>query len=231
MIKNIIRQIAPEHQEWTWYFDGDGFNANSGDYFNTIFGLFYDRGMYPCVNKDEYERIHNEMRNVWYEVDEGIGYGYKNVKEIMQDYKLPYNPHNAHKLKELIKQDYDKTDVFAEYLTLKTGKKWDVASECGYSQGDYAEVIYCTDNYTDKQARICADAILGCGNEYVVIDLDENGEEIDSCGGYFVTDEEAWRDEDVKALICKWVGCKPEETTLEMIDGTHVHTTYTYRAC
>lgn len=230
MIKNIIRQIAPENQNWEWYFDGDCFNENSGDYNNTIFPRYLDHWhMYPCVNKKEFEDIYKEMQNVLYDIGE-IGYYYKNVKDVMKDYRLPYNPRNAHRLKELCKIDDDKSEAIAEYLSIKTGKKWDFVSGNGYCQGDYCEVIYCTENYTENQARIYADAVLGCGNEYMVIWLDENGEEEDSCSGFFVTDTEAWRDEDVKKLICEWDCLNPEETRLEMIDGSHTYTEYTYRA-
>ena len=231
MIKNIIRQIAPEHQNWEWYFDGDCFNENSGDYFNTIFGLFLDRWkMHPCINKKEYESVHSEMCNVFYAIGNELGYSYKNIKEIMEDYKLSYSPHRARKLKELAESNDEESEVLAEYLTLKTYKQWKVASACGYCQGDYAEVIYCTDNYTEKNAHIFAEAILGCGNEYMVIYLNDNGDEEETVSGFFVTDSEAWRDEDVKALICKWECLNPEETRLEMIDGSHTYTEYTYRA-
>ena len=92
-------------------------------------------------------------------------------------------------------------------------------------------MVYCTENYTEENASILCDAVLGCGREFGVIAVDENGEEIDSCWGFFVTDTEAWRDEEYKALICKWEGLDENETTLEMIDGSHTYTRYTYRAC
>ena len=55
------------------------------------------------------------------------------------------------------------------------------------------------------------------------------GEEIDSCYGYIVADCEAFRDEEYKKLVSDWAGIKPEECTLEMIDGCSTHTTYNYR--
>lgn len=230
MIKHIIREVPPEQTNWEDYFDGDCFNENSGDYNNTIFPRVLDRhSMWTCLNKDEFERIHKEIRYVVYEVNEGIGYGYKNIKEIMLDYKLPYNPKNAHKLKEIAEADYDESEVIADYMTIKTGKKWSVEVGRGYMQGDYVELIYCTENYTEKNASIICDAILGCGKEFGVIEIDENGEEGDSCWGFFVTDSEAFRDEEYKAIVCKWDGLDESETRLEMIDGSHTYTKYTYR--
>ena len=233
MVKRIIREVPPEHVDWRDYFDGDCFNANSGDYNNTIFPRCLDHyTMWCCINKDEFDDIQSEMRDLFYEVS-NLGYcsHYLNVKEIMEDYHLHYNPKNAHELKEIAEHDEDKSEIVARYLTIKTGKKWDVAIGRGYCQGDYVEMIYCTENYTEENASILCDAVLGCGREFGVIAVDENGEEIDSCWGFFVTDTEAWRDEEYKALICKWEGLDENETTLEMIDGSHTYTEYSYRAC
>ena len=230
MIKHIIREVSPERTDWRDYFDGDCFNERSGDYNNTIFPLFLDHyTMWCCVNEKEWKRITQEMSNVFYEVNNGIGYGYKNVKEIMHDYKLPYNPRNAHILKDIADGNEEDSRILATYLTIKTGKKWDVASGRGYSQGDYVELVYCTENYTEKNAEILCDAVLGCGKEFCVVDLDENGEEADTCWGFFVTDAEGWKDEEYKAIVCKWDGLDESETQLEMIDGEHHITTYSYR--
>ena len=230
MIKQIIKQVPDEHVDWRDYFDGDCFNERSGDYNNTIFPRTLDHyTMWACLNKDEFDRISTEMRDVFYEVNEGIGYIYNNVKEIMLDYKLPYSPKNAHELKVIAELDYDESDVIARYMTLKTGKRWDVIGGNGYCQGDCCEMVYCTENYTEENASAIVDAVLGCGHEFGIIELDEDGNEVDSCYGYYVTDSEAWRDEDIKALICKREGFNEDETLLEMVDGSTTHVTYTYR--
>lgn len=230
MIKHIIRQVPDEDADWRFYFDGDCFNENSGDYNNTIFPRTWDHyRWWACVNEDEFKTIHNEMVDVFYDVNESIGYGYKNVKEVMHDYKLPYNPKSAHELKVIAELDYDDSEVIARYMTIKTGKKWDVAGGNGYCQGDYCEMVYCTENYTNDDARAIVDAVLGCGHEYGVIEVDENGNEVDSCWGYFVMDSEAWRDEDIKALFCEREGFDINETQLEMVDGSTTHVTYSYR--
>lgn len=231
MIKHIIRQVPDEDADWRFYFDGDCFNANSGDYNNTIFPRCFDHHTWwCCINEKEYKSIQSEMRDLFYEVS-NVGYDshYLNVKEIMEDYNLHYNPKNAHELKEIAEYDEDKSEIIARYMTIKTGKKWDVACGRGYSQGDYVEMVYCTENYTEENASILCDAVLGCGHEYGVIEVDENGNEVDSCWGYFVMDSEAWRDEDIKALFCKREGFDINETQLEMVDGSTTHVTYSYR--
>ena len=70
---------------------------------------------------------------------------------------------------------------------------------------------------------------MGAAKEFEVIDLDEDGNEVDNCGGYIVADSQAWRDEEYKRLVCEWAGIEESETQLEMIDGSHTYTKYTYR--
>lgn len=108
--------------------------------------------------------------------------------------------------------------------------------------GDYCYTLFIVgDRHTavfNAEAWECGEIWLGCGKEFCVIDVedyaeDEDGEatytETDSVYGYIVADSQAWRDEDYKRLVCEWAGINEEETRLEMIDGSHVCTTYSYR--
>lgn len=229
-MKTIIREVAPEHTNAQWYFDGDCFNENSGDYCNTIFILSLEHcQLYPCcLNESEFKHIQDEMRDVFWAIEDEIGYGYKNVKEVMNDYKLHYTPKNAHELKDMVEKGYEEPEVVARYLSLKTGKPWDVRECRGYCQGDYVEVIYCMDNYTEKDADIFGDIANGCFKEFGVIELDDDGNEVDSCYGYYVTDTEAWKPEDIKHLVCKWSGCDENITELHLCGTSHTVTTYDY---
>ena len=89
-------------------------------------------------------------------------------------------------------------------------------------------MVYCPEHYK-QGVKAYGEVWLGCAKEFGVIDLDENGEETDSCWGYIVADCEARDDADYKRLVCEWAGIKPEETTLEMIDGYSVQTVCKYR--
>lgn len=236
-IKNIIREVPAEQTDLSFYFDGDCYNANSGDYNNTVFIVQRDWGRVSGYNIDEYKRIMDradEIASGFHDVENGTVYlnGYKpTFKDVMQEQGLDFSPSLCHKLREWAKgANVDKPAHVAAYLTVTTGKTWAVQSVYGYSQGDYAEVVYCVDNYSgEKTAKVFGEVWLGCAKEFGVIDLDENGEEVDSCYGYIVADCEAWKDEDYKRLVCEWSGCKPEETRLEMIDGYHTYTKYEYR--
>lgn len=231
MIKYRIREIEPESYDFRFYFDGDCFNKHSGDFNNTIFPLYYDHGTYCGLNEADYNDLKRDMDYCLTDVEDYInGYnGYKNVKEIMKDYNLPYSPKNAHALKEMAKQYWDKTEHFAEYMTIKTGKKWDIGCSHGYCQGDYVEIVYCIDNYKTEDIEIIGDIFLGCAKEFGVHELDEDGEEIDSCYGFFVADCQTRRDEDYKKIVCNDYGIPEEETELELIEGSHTYTKYTYK--
>ena len=237
MEKNIIREIPGEQAELSYYFDGDCFNENSGDYGYTLFIVAHDRRDMYGLNIDEYKRVKETAESIlegFSDVDDGETYwdGEKmTYKQVMKDNGLAYNSTFCHKLREWSKKvdDYNAdTDAIAEYLTITTGKTWATSSASGYCQGDYCEIVYCKEYYPEN-VRKYGEIFLGAAKEFCVIDLDENGEESDCVGGYIVADCEAWKDEEYKRLVCEWAGIKPEETRLEMIDGYHTYTKYEYR--
>jgi len=98
----------------------------------------------------------------------------------------------------------------------------------GYCQGDYIEVVYCKEHHKDG-VRQYGEIWLGVAKEFDTIDLDENGEEIDTCGGYIVADCQVRTDEDYKRLVCDWACIPYEETRLEMIDSSRIVIQYSYK--
>lgn len=237
MIKNIIRECSPETAELSFYFDDDGLTEKGGDYCYNLFIVMQDRHGISGFNTDEYKRVKKTAENIlegFSDVDEGKTYydGFKpTYKSIMQDEGLSYNPTLCHKLREWAKTVNDceaDTEAVAGYLTATTGKTWATSSAYGYCQGDYCEMVYCPEHYK-QGVKAYGEVWLGAAKEFGVIEVDENGEEGDSCWGYIVADCEARTDADYKRLVCEWAGIKPEETRLEMIDGYSVQTVYSYR--
>ena len=234
--KYIIRQVAPEHCEFDFYFEGDCFNENAGGFEYTLFILHYDNFRYYGLNHEVFNSLQIQASNM---IDD-FGYvagghtdydGNKiTYKRVMQDYGISYSPTKCAKLKKWAEQDgANDVDGMADYLSITTGRKWETTSARGYCQGDYVDIIYCADIYTAKGAEIAGEIYLGAANEFCVIELDENGKEIDSCYGYFVADCEAWKDEDYKKIVCEYAGIPENETVLEMIDGSYTVTHYNYR--
>ena len=242
MIKNIIREVAPEACEFSFYFDNDGFKEAAGDYCYNLF-IIGDNRRTACFNEKEYEDIQYRIDHIldrFQDVEDKNQNGYATYKEVMQDWYIDYTPHKCHALKEWAKNaDVYSMETVADFLTITTGKKWRTMGVTGYSQGDCVDVLYCEGFHSDEVAEACGEIWLGCAKEFCVLDVedyaeDEDGEatytETDSCYGYIIADCQAWKDEDYKRLVCEWAGINEEETRLEMIDGSTTQTIYSYRA-
>lgn len=244
-INYIVRELPPEGNDLSYAFEDDGLTERGGDWNYNLFIVSNDGwGRYSGFNIDEYKRVRNEAENIMDDFGQVIGreslyagWTYKSYKEVMENYGIPYNPRKCHALKEWAKSaDKLDADDIAEYLSITTGKKWNRIGVCGYCQGDYVDVVYCEDYH--ENPKYYGECWLGCAREYGVIEvenygLDDDGEpaydEVDSCYGYIVSDSQAWREEDVKRLVCEWAGIPVEETVLELIESSSVHRTYHYR--
>ena len=224
-MKYRIKQVPAEMADFSYYFDNDGLKPESGDFCNT---LFIVPTRETCgFNADIYEEIQREAENL-IDCFSDVGHwnAFSSYKEAMKSLGIDYSSTKCHKLKEWAKNaDVAEPEDIAEYLTITTGKPWAVESARGYSQGDYCEMVYCKYAYPEGVEKY-GEIWLGAATEYFVSDLDENGEEIDTCYGFIVADCEAWRTEDVKKLICKWEGIPEEETELLTISGQKTVTEY-----
>lgn len=234
MKKYIIREVEPDCVSFENYFDDDGLSAAGGDYCYTLFIVSCDRwGRYDGFNVEEFKNVCRSAENMAEQFDDIAGDGYyaswySSYKACMIDSGISYNPRKCHALKELLR-DWDNTpENVAAWLTITTGKEWAVSSANGYCQGDYVEMVYCPEHYKDGVQHY-GEVWLGAAKEFCVIELDEAGEEIDSCYGYIVADCQAWRDEDYKRIVSEWAGISADEAQLEMIDGYTTRTVYSYR--
>mgnify|MGYP006958163711 CR=1 FL=1 len=233
MYTYIIREV--NCPDFSFFFDDDGMNKSSGDYNNTIFTLTYKGSYYSTeltsyINNSDFDDIYKEMQTVLTEIDDienGYSY-YKNIKEVMTDYNIKYTSKAAHTLKELSKEcSFNDPKTLSAYLTIKTCKPWTTKSCSGYCQGDYVTILYCKDNYNDEYINIIGDMFLGCGKEFGVITIDENGEEIDSCYGFYVADSQGYRPEDYKRIVSADYGMNEDDKiTLELISGYSTITNY-----
>lgn len=236
MKKHIIREVAPEACDFRLYFEDDGLTEKGGDYFNNLFIVSNDGyGRISGFNVEEYKNIQQQAETIIDGFDDVKGgivdYDGNRItyKSVMEDAGIKYNARKCHALKEWAQDaDTGETDDIAAFLTITTGKTWSTASAHGYCQGDYVEMVYCPEHYKNG-VKAYGEVWLGAAKEFGVIELDENGEEIDSCYGYIVADSEAWKDEDYKRIVCEWAGIDEAETQLEMIDGSYTTTHYNYR--
>lgn len=250
-IKHIVREVPAEQSDFSVYFDDDGLTSAGGDYCYNLFIVAQSRNS-SGFNEKEYRSIQTEIENLlemYIDIVNKSNYAqYSSTGTMLLDYKLIDSIYNTKRIKaftEFFKTCCEKPispyanyhdnftahneEMTAQYLTLKTGKQWSTDSAYGYCQGDYVKMVYCPEHYKDGVKQY-GEIWLGAGKEFYTIDLDENGEEADTCGGYIIADCQAWKDEEYKKLVCEWARIKPEETRLEMVDSQKTYTKYTYRA-
>lgn len=221
LYKQILREVPPEQADFRFFFENDGLTGASGDYCNNLF-IVSDGGGF---NREEYDSLYSQLEELVEMYKDVINNEpwatYESVEEMLADQGLDES------FEELLKDCLDKDQGFwrkpeefiAEYLTLTTGKEWELEEVHGYSQGEHVYLIYCKERY--QNARIYGEVWLGMAKEFVHIDGDLE------CYGYIVADSQVRRDEDYKEILCEWIGLDPNETVLELIDEPC--TTYRYR--
>ncbi len=231
MKKHIIREVPPEDCDNSYYFDDDGLTEAGGDYCYNLFIISDSRRLYG-FNMEEYKRLREQAEAIidgFNDVSEKYNSYYNSYKECMEYNDIKYTSRKCHLLKEWAGYaDSENPDNIAEFLTIKTGKKWETQSAHGYSQGDYVEMVYCPEHYKDG-VQSYGEIYLGAYKEFCVVDLDEAGTEIDTCYGFYVADCQVKTEEDYKKLVCEWEGIKEEETSLEMIESRKQYTKYEYK--
>lgn len=225
----IIRESEPHYIDFDFseYFAFDKITGEE-DFNATVF--FVGNRDYIGYNTEKWEEIVNKAENI---MDGFLEIGgkyatYNSYKECMEDFEVEYNPHKCHLLRKWAEYARsERTEDIAEFLSIITGKKWEARTARGYSQSEWIKIVFCVEEYTEKEIKVYGDYYLGCFREFCVITLDEYGDEVETVWGYYVTDTEAWKDEDYKKVVCEREGISEDEARLEMIDGSY--TSYTYR--
>jgi hypothetical protein len=214
--KIIAREVSPADLNFEFYFDDDGLTSASGEncacYIpgdNRHYGFNYDE--YKAIQQQAEELLDGfadlaDERNKMYRV-------YSSYKECMTFCGVGYTSRKCHQLKEWAKNaDISDTDSIAEFLTITTGKRWNSRAFCGYSQGDYCEVVYCTAHYTEDHITEIGKFWLGCGTEFC----------IDGCYGYYILDKVRWDEgEPLRSALAGIYGCKPEAMEVYLHSGDY----------
>lgn len=219
MRKYIMRQIPPEYTDFALYFDDDGLKSVSGEC-NAVYindGRNYSGG----YNSEEYVSYYKQLSGLVEDYYEKI---YDTFEELFEDCAPDISKDKYYTLLGLIEYCYRcgiNNYRIAQFLELKTDKSWDVESFCGYSQGDYCEVVYCSDVYSTEEIKEIGKMYLGCGSEFECIDCDENGNPTDEiCGGYFAIDDIVWmEDERLVKHFAEYFECQPDEIEVQLFDG------------
>lgn len=221
MTKVIFREVAPDAVETDILYDDDFIRGKGGDgYENGILYVFTGDD-YAVTNKKEWEALCSLVDNIATDFNDlmnGNGYYFRTFKEICNYYNVKYSPVMVHKLKAFAESYDDRSyEDIAEYLTITTGKQWETYTVTGYSQGDYATGIYCTEYYNDDNLELYVGAAAGTVSEFCRI------EEDDTCYGFFVPDSVKWNTDELRTYLSKQWGDNEEDITLELFNG-YTHT-------
>lgn len=235
MKKHIIREVPPESYDNSYYFDDDdGLTEAGGHYCYNLF-IISDSRRLDGFNMEEYKHVREQAEAIidgFNDVSDKWTNGYNSYdtyKECMEYNDISYTSRKCYLLKEWVNNaDTEKTEDIAEFLTIKTGKKWETDNAYGYCQGDYVEMVYCPEYYEDG-VKAYGEIWLGAYKEFCVVDLDDSGNEADTCYGFCIADCQVKTEEDYKKLVCEWEGIKEEETSLEMIDEQKHYIKYIYK--
>ena len=217
-MKHLIREIGLESTELQFYFDGDTFTEKAGDFCYTLFLIQNDGyGRLSGLNIDEYKEVKQRAGRIldgFNYVDNG-GRNYDGskttYKQTMEDENIRFNPTLCARLRKWSENaDENKPKDIAAFLTITTGRKWETSSARGYCQGDYADIVYCTEFYTEQGIDEAGDIWMGCAKEFCVTDYEsDDDEEGYTVYGYIVADCQARTDEDYKRIVCDYAGINP----------------------
>ena len=217
MTNIIFREVSPECQETDYLYDNDIITGKCGDGYEDAILYVIAGSDYAVTNKQEWENLCNLVDNVatdFYDLLHNNGYYFRTFKEICHYYGIKYSPVMVHKLKAFAESYDDRSfDDIAAFLTITTGKEWDTYTVTGYSQGDYATGIYCTEFYTSESLELYVGAAAGTVTEFCRI------EENDACYGFFVPDEIKWNTDKLRTYLANCWGDKEEEITIELFKG------------
>ena len=242
MIKQIIKEVSSEGNDFGIYFDDDGIKGleDCGGFNTTLFVLYYEGwGRFEGFNIESFREVQQTAGQVWDAITDIIaGYkdNYRSCKEVMDDYGIAYSPKRCSLLKKWAAEAdgfNGSPELIADYLSITTGRPWTTVRACGYSQGDVVTVLYCEDHYSKEGAQAYGEVWLGAATEYCITFLNDDGSEDYTVYGFIIADcrIKNWADryKQVKQIVCEWEGIKEEETELQMIDGRHTYTVYDYK--
>lgn len=217
MKKIIFREVEPECFEADCLYDDDFIRGKGGDGYENGILYIVTGDDYAVVNKKEWEALCNLVDNIVSDFNALMGndhYYFRNYKEVLRYYGIKYSPVMVKKLKEFAENYDDRSfDDIAAFLTITTGKQWETYTVTGYSQGDYATGIYCTEYYNDDALELYVGAAAGTVSEFCRI------EEDDTCYGFFVPDSVKWNTDELRTYMAKQWGDNEADITLELFDG------------
>lgn len=225
MTKVYARQVPPEFQSPTVFWDDESFPEDIA-----VFGNTHYKEHIPDVVKrvrkvleqgdlaEIVEDFKNGTRNV---LDY---YNYDNVTQAINDYLWPvnrekYSTKDISKLKDYITRYgwlSEDDDILAGVLSIVAGEKWEHGVICGSCQGDWNDIFYPVDKWDDKRLERFEAEYWNMGSEWVIIDdytFDPDTQDIDELdgGSFYAVGQNI---DAIKKEIAEYIGCDPADVVL-----------------
>ena len=142
-------------------------------------------------------------------------------------HKDRYSTKEIHELCELIpeygfgrRNGYDDDDILCHVASIVLGKEYEHGTIRGCCQGDWQEVFYPVENWTDKELENFETEYFNTGEEWMVHDELQDPESPEEISGWTVYCH-GWRDEDVRKEIADAAGADPADVVMYRHAGTY----------
>ena len=228
MKKYYAIQCDPETYDYRCYYDED-----MAEYDNIWAGG--NSRNFRETNEDLRKDVVRALEDSYYdlfEVDDAteedkintIKYYFKKVnKEALTDYEIDLLTNLSKMFYECARSD--ENDIICQVLTVLHGEAFEHGVIKGSCQGDWLEVIY---PESKKDLIPWIEAVwFATGTEFRITEEPVEEDELDDAI-QFCAYTDLWRDADIKAWLCKEIGCSPEELVVRKISGQHTYVKYDY---
>ena len=212
-MKIYARQINPAYQDSS-IFEDDGMGT---EYINVCGNRDYERRtsnlfdrVKECLDAGELAEAIKDIRTGGY-----YSSFYENVTEainnqLWRDDGKSYNTRQIGKLKKLVLQysecsSSEDVPILVDVLSIGSGEEWDYREIHGCCQGEWNNVYYPVEKWTEESLEAFETMYFNTGSEWIVHEGDTeptSPEEINGCACYCVS----WDDEGIKKEIAKVAG-------------------------
>ena len=232
-MKIYARQINPAYQE-NFLFEDDGMGT---DYINVWGNSDFERRTSNLFNRVKECLDAGELAEAIKDIRTGGYYSsfYENVTEainnqLWRDDGKSYNTRQIGKLKKLVLQysecsSSEEDQILVDVLSIVTGEEWDYREIHGCCQGEWNNVYYPVEKWTEESLEAFETMYFNTGSEWIVHEGDTeptSPEEINGCAFYCVS----WDDEGIKKEIAKVAGGNAEDIVLYKYSGSVSIPTY-----
>ena len=223
-MKIYARQINPAYQDSS-IFEDDGMGT---EYINVCGNRDYERRTSNLFDRVKECLDAGELASDIKAVMEKSSYAiYENVTEainnqLWRDDGKSYSTRQIGKLRKLVLQysecsSSEEDQILVDVLSIVTGEEWDCKEIRGCCQGEWNNVYYPVEKWTEESLEAFETMYFNTGSEWVIHDEETEPESPEDISGYSVYCI-SWNDEGIKKELAEAAGVEPEEIIMYAYD-------------